>query len=70
MAVCNKTALLILYCVISRLVNLLKVTDAPIQVCVILCLTARFKLINFTYQIFLLFVLAISASFTSDIVPI
>jgi hypothetical protein len=42
-AVCNQTALLILYYISSSLVTLLKVTDAPIEVSDILDLTASFK---------------------------
>jgi hypothetical protein len=51
--VCNQITLLILYYIISRLVTLLKVTDATIQVSDILVVTVCFKLINFSFQIFL-----------------
>jgi len=67
-AVCNQITLLILYYISSRLVTLLKVTNAPIQVPDIFDLTVSFKFINFTFQIFLLFVPEMSASFTSYIV--
>jgi hypothetical protein len=66
--VCNQITLLILYYISSRLVNL-KVFDAPVQVSDIL-LTVCFKLINFSVQIFLLFVPEMSTSFTSYIVQI
>ena len=52
--VCNQITLLILYYISSRLVTLLKVTDAPIQVCDIFYLTDSFQFINFSFQIFLL----------------
>jgi hypothetical protein len=68
--VCNQITLFILYYISSRLVTLLKVIDAPIQVCDILVLTVCFKLINFSYQIFPLFVPEMSISFTSYIVQI
>ena len=50
--VCNHITLLILS---SRLVTLLKVTDAAIQISDILVLTVCFKFINFSFQIFPLF---------------
>ena len=52
----NQITLLIIYCISSRLVTLLKVTDALIQVSDIFYLTVRFKFINFSFQIFLLFI--------------
>jgi hypothetical protein len=61
--------LLIIYYISSRLVTLLKVTDAPVQVSNIFYPTVSFKLRNFSFQLFLLFVPAVSASsFTSYIV--
>jgi len=41
--VCNQITLLIVYYVCSRLVNFLKVTDAPVQVSDILFLTVCFS---------------------------
>ena len=54
LGVCDQITLLILYYISSRLVTLLKVTDAPIQVPYILNLTVSFKFLNFSFQIFLL----------------
>jgi hypothetical protein len=68
--VCNQITLLILSYISSRLVTLLKVNDAPIQVPDIFDLTVSFKFINFSFQIFLLFVPEMSASFMSYIVQI
>ena len=51
-----------------RPITLLKVTEAPIEVPNIFYHTVSFKLINFSFQIFLLFVPEMSASFTSFIV--
>ena len=48
-----------------RLGTLLKVTDAPKQVSDIFGLTVGFKFINFSFQIFLLFVPEMSASYVS-----
>jgi len=56
---------LILYYISSRLGTLLKITDAPIQVSDIFYLTVSFKFINFSFQIFLLFVSEMSNIFTS-----
>ena len=53
--VCNQITLLILYCVSSRLVTLLKVIDVPIQVSGVFYLTVSFKFIQFSFQIFFLF---------------
>jgi len=47
--VCNEITLLILYCISSRLVTVLKVIDAPIQVSGILVLIVSFKFINFSF---------------------
>jgi len=41
--VCNQITLLIVYCVSSRLVNFIKVADAPVQVSDILFLTVCFS---------------------------
>ena len=49
----NKITLLSLYYMRSRLVTLLKVNDAPAQVSDIFHLTVSFKLINYSFQIFL-----------------
>jgi hypothetical protein len=53
--VCNQTTPLILYYTDSTLVTLLKI-NAPIQVSDIFYLTVSFKFINFSFQIFFLFV--------------
>jgi hypothetical protein len=66
--VCNLIILLILDYVGSRLVTLLKVTDAAIQFSDHFDLTVRLKLINFSFQIFLVFVPDMSTSFTSYII--
>ena len=68
--VCNQITLLILSYISSRLVTLLKVIDAPIQVSNIFDLTVSFKFINFSFQAFLLFVPEMSATFISYIVYI
>ena len=62
---CKQITLLVLYYIISRLLTLLKVIDAPIRVTDILDLTVSFKFISFSFQIFLLFVPEVSTSFTS-----
>ena len=54
MGVCKQIILLILYYISSRLVTLLKVIDAPIEVSFIFYLTVNFKFLNFSFQIFLL----------------
>ena len=66
--VCNQITLLIHYYINSRLITLFKVTDAPIQVSDIFLLTVSFKVINFSSQIFLLFVPEVSTNFMSYIV--
>ena len=53
--VCNQMAFLIFYSISTRLVTLLKVTDAPVQVSDIFYLTVSFKYNNFSFQIFPLF---------------
>ena len=55
MGVSYQITLIILYYTSSRLVTLLKVTDAPIQVSDILGLTISLKFINFSFQLLLLF---------------
>jgi len=63
--VCNQITYVILHCTSSRMVTLLKVTDATIQVPIIfLNLTVSFKFLNFCFQICLLFFLEMSASIT------
>jgi len=69
-AVCNQITLLILYYIISTPLKFHKVTDAPIHVCDVFDLTVSFKLINFIFQIFFLFVPELSTGFTSYIVRI
>ena len=55
--VCNLILLLSLHYTSYRLVTLLKIMDAPVKVAVdVLDLTVSFKFINFSFQIFLLFV--------------
>jgi len=66
--VCNQITLIILYYISSRLVTLLEVNDAPVQVSDSFDLTVSFKLINFSFPIYLLLVPEMSASFTSYIV--
>ena len=58
--------LLILHYISYRLMTLLKVIDAHIQVSDIFDLTVSFKCINFSFQIILI-VPEVSASFTSYI---
>ena len=53
--VCNQITLLVLYHISSRVLTLLKVTDACMQVSDIFYLTVSFKFINFSFQTFLLF---------------
>jgi len=65
---CKQITLLIFYYISIRLVTLLKITDAPIQVSYIFYLAGSFKFINFIFQTFLLFVPEMSACFTSYIV--
>jgi hypothetical protein len=66
----NQITFVILHSISSRLVTLLKVTDAPIQVPNIFYLTVSFKFLDFSFQIFLLFVSEMSASIMSYIVQI
>ena len=67
-AVCHQVTFLILHYITSRLVPLLKVTDAPIQVPNVLDHTVGFKFLNFSSNIWLFFVPEVSANFTSYIV--
>ena len=66
--ICNQITLLVLYNISSRLVILLKIIDAPIQIPNIFYLTISSKILNFSFQIFLIFVPQMSASITSYIV--
>ena len=56
-AVYSQITLLIPYYIISGLVTLLKITEAPVQVSHICDLAVSFKLINFSFEIFLSFFL-------------
>ena len=66
--VCHQVTILILHYITSRLVPILKVIDAPIQVPNVLDLTVSLKLLNFISQLCLLFVPEMSANFTSYII--
>jgi hypothetical protein len=68
--VCYQITLLTLYYISSGLVTLLKVTDALLKFSDIFYFTVSFKFINFSFQVFLLFVPEMSDSFTSYIVSI
>jgi len=68
--VCNQITILILYYISSRLVTLLKAIDSPIKVPNNFDLTVSFKFLNFSFQICLLFVPEMSASFMSYIIQI
>ena len=68
MGFCHQVTFLFPHCITSRLVPLLRVIDAPIQVPNILDLTVSFKFLNFSSQLCLLFVPELSANFTSYIV--
>jgi hypothetical protein len=61
--VCNQITLLICYYINPRLVTLLKVSDATVQVSDILDITFSFKVMNFSFQIFILLVPEMSTSF-------
>ena len=63
--VCKQITVLTFYYIRYRLVTLLKIIDAPTQVSDIFYLNVVSKFINFSFQIFLLFVPETSASFTS-----
>ena len=66
----NQITFVFLHYINSRLVTLLNVIGAPIQVPNVFCLTVSFKFLNFSSQICLLFVPEVSASITSYIVLI
>jgi len=66
--ICNQITLLILYYISSRLLTLLKVIVVSVKDSDIFYPTVSFKFINFSFQIFLLFVPEMSSSFTSDVV--
>jgi hypothetical protein len=66
--VCTQITLLILYYIRSRVVTLFKVTDSLITITDIFDIIVSFKLINFSFQVFLLFVPDLSTSFTPYIV--
>jgi len=53
--VCQQIQLLIIYCVSSRLVTLLKVVDTPIKVSDIFDINVSYQFVNFSVQIFLPF---------------
>jgi len=59
---CNQITLYIPYYISSRMVTLLKIIDAPIEVSDIFYLTVSFKFINFSFQIFFLFLKCLLAS--------
>jgi len=61
--VCNQITLLIRCYINPRLITLLKVSDTTVQVSVILGITVSFKVINFSFQIYLLLVCEMSTSF-------
>ena len=68
--VCNQVNFLILYYPSFRLIPLLHVINAPIQVPDIVYLTVCFQFLNFSSQICLLFVPEMSASIPSYLVQI
>ena len=68
--VCNQITFVILHYISCGLVTLLKVIDAPIQVANIFDLTVSLKFLNFSFQIYLLFVPEMSAIITSYSVQI
>jgi len=60
---CNQITHLILYYISSRLVTLLKIINAPVQVSDIFYITVSFKIISFNFQIsFFLFLKCLLAS--------
>ena len=65
--ICNQITLPILYYISSRLLALLKVNDAAIQVSDVFYLTVSFKFISFSFQILLFLYPEMSTSFTSYI---
>ena len=70
MGVCKQITSVILHYISSRLVPLLKVIEAPMQVTNIFDLTVSFKFLNYSFQICLLFVPEMPASITPYIVQI
>jgi hypothetical protein len=60
--------LLILYSISSKLATLLKHIDVPTQVSDIFNLSVSFKIIDFSFEIFLLFFREMSICFTSYVV--
>jgi hypothetical protein len=66
--VSNQITLLILCYISSRAVTLVKVIYIPVHISDFLVLTLSFKFTNLSFQIFLVFVPKMSASFTSYIV--
>jgi hypothetical protein len=65
---CKQNTFLILHCIRSRLVTLLKGTDAPTLVPYTFDLIVSLKFLNFSFQMFLLFVPEMSDSLTSYVV--
>ena len=65
LGVCKQITLIILYYINSRLVTLLKYTDATVHASDIFDLTVSLKFINFSFQIFILFVPEMSTIVTS-----
>jgi hypothetical protein len=61
----NQITLLVLYYISYRVVTLLKVTEAPVQVPNTFYLTVSFSFLKFSSQICILFVPEMSDSFTS-----
>ena len=68
LSVSNQIILSFRYCISCRMLTFLEVVYAPLQVSDFFYLTVSFKLINFCFQIFLVFVSEMSRSFTSYIV--
>ena len=68
MGVCNQISFLVLYYNSSRLVTLLEVINAPIQIPDIVDVTVSFQFLDFSFQICLPFVPEVSASIASYIV--
>ena len=68
MPVCNQITLLIHYYVSSRLLNLLKVTDAPVQTSDFLVLTVCVQFITINCKIISVFVPEVSTSIMTYIV--
>ena len=65
---CNQITLLVLYSISSRLLTLLKVIDAPIQVPNIFSCTVSFRFLKFCFQICLFFVPEMSTDIMSYVV--